>query len=823
MVTVMVGSASHPVSDRLYGAFLEDINMSVDGGLNANVVNNYSFDGVYLKHHSMRARGTDRWRTQADPLRFWQFHGVSATSYGTQTRGEHGQRIETSCPAPPLHPNSRYVRVTLPAGRRGANIENLGYNGGGRHAGECAIAISQGHRYDFSVYVRPVAGVVTLAVSVVNASGAALTDCVELSCGGPGDADASSASAAAARACDTDDTAHSNGWVRLTCTLSGMASGLGKLHIGLVPGNGHLGDCGYAGDGADAGEQRADGARADKDGMHTDGVRADGVRADGHHAGRVATAPTAVSIAAPSISQSAAQSAVQLAAPAALSDTVIDLDCVSLMDADTWGAGDPKWRYGRFRRDLVEAIAALKPAFLRFPGGCITEGVTPGNEYRWKDTVGALYARRQQYNMWAFRMPDGSSYSQSYQIGFYEYFCLCEDLGAKPLPTLFAGMTCQSPYRDPQSIPVDSDYFRDVVVQDYLDLIEFANGDPDASRWARVRRDMGHPAPFGLDMIGIGNENYGEGYMERFDAIAKAIHECYPSILCVMSAGLFPYHLSMRRAWNHARDIAAGRGEMLLACDPPLAGSRVIVDEHSYHTPEWFASQARRYDGYPRDSAGVMVGEYSANGYLAGRKQDNAHANTWASALGEAAFLTGCERNSDVVRMTSYAPLLARVPGKGWMQNLIEFDARTVMPTLNAEVEQLFATHIGPMAYECELGDAGHTRASKAAVGRLFASATGDESTRFIKLVNTGGDRIDVTLDISFGLRSLGARSRRDSCRLRVVRLCAAPEARNVLGAEGVSHRVVERREDTFAMAGPPVRFALGLPAYSVTMVTVTL
>ena len=821
MVTVMVGSASHPVSDRLYGAFLEDINMSVDGGLNANVVNNYSFDGVYLKHHSMRARGTDRWRTQADPLRFWQFHGVSATSYGTQTRGEHGQRIETSCPAPPLHPNSRYVRVTLPAGRRGADIENLGYNGGGKHAGDCAIAIAQGHRYDFGVYARPVAGVMTLAVSVVNASGVALTDCVTLSCSAPGN---DLSSAAAAGSCDPDDADCINGWVHLTCTLSGLASGLGKLHIGLIAGEDRAGDCASAGDGGNPGEGNAGDTR--------------GYRAHGYSAGLSGMVPDTADgrsgcapRPAPAVRSSAAQTDAQavssttgsgdIAIP--VSDTVIDLDCVVLMDSDTWGAGDPKWRYGRFRRDLVEAIAALKPAFLRFPGGCITEGVTPGNEYRWKDTVGALYARRQQYNMWAFRMPDGSSYSQSYQIGFYEYFCLCEDLGAKPLPTLFAGMTCQSPYRDPQSIPVNSEYFRDVVVQDYLDLIEFANGDPDASQWARVRRDMGHPAPFGLDMIGIGNENYGQGYMERFDAIAKAIHERYPSILCVMSAGLFPYRLSMRRAWNHARDIAAGRGEMLLACDPPLAGSRIIVDEHSYHTPEWFASQARRYDGYPRDSVGVMVGEYSANGYLAGRKQDNAHANTWASALGEAAFLTGCERNSDVVRMTSYAPLLARVPGKGWMQNLIEFDARTVMPTLNAEVEQLFATHIGQMAYQCELGDAGHTRAGKVAAGRLFVSATGDESTRFIKLVNTGGDRIDVTLDISFGLRSLGARPRRDSCRLHVVRLCAAPEARNVLGDEGVSHRVAERREDTFAMAWPPVRFALGLPAYSVTMVTVTL
>lgn len=809
MVTVMVGSASHPVSDRLYGAFLEDINMSVDGGLNANVVNNYSFDGVYLKHRSMRAHGTDRWRTQVDSLRFWQFHGVSATSYGMETRGEHGQRIETPCPAPPLHHNSRYVRLTLPAGRHGADIENLGYNGGGKHAGECAIAIDQGHRYDFGVYARPVAGVMALAVSVVNASGVALTNCVTLSCSAP----SNDLPSTAAGSCDPDDTDCINGWVHLTCTLSGMASGLGKLHIGLIAGEDRAGDCTSAGE--------AHGNR-----IHSYQTGLSGTVPDIADA-RSGVAPGS----AQAVGSSAAQTDTQAVSSTAgsgnvaipVSDTVIDLDCVVLMDADTWGAGDPKWRYGRFRRDLVEAIAALKPAFLRFPGGCITEGVTPGNEYRWKDTVGALYARRQQYNMWAFRMPDGSSYSQSYQIGFYEYFCLCEDLGAKPLPTLFAGMTCQSPYRDPQSIPMNSEYFRDVVVQDYLDLIEFANGDPDTSQWARVRRDMGHPAPFGLDMIGIGNENYGQGYMERFDAIAKAIHERYPSILCVMSAGLFPYRLSMRRAWNHARDIAAGRGEMLLACDPPLAGSRIIVDEHSYHTPEWFASQARRYDSYPRDSAGVMVGEYSANGYLAGHKQDNAHANTWASALGEAAFLTGCERNSDVVRMTSYAPLLARVPGKGWMQNLIEFDARTVMPTLNAEVEQLFATHIGPMAYECELGDAGHTRAGKAVAGRLFASATGDESTRFIKLVNTGGDRIDVTLDISFGLRSLGARPRRDSCRLRVVRLCAAPEARNVLGAEGVSHRVAERREDTFAMAGPPVRFALGLPAYSVTVVTVTL
>ena len=782
MVTIMVGSAAHPVSERLYGAFLEDINMSIDGGLNANMVNNYSFDGVYLKHSSMRARGADRWRTQADPLRFWRLNDVDATSCGTQTRGEHGERVDTECPAPPLHKNSRYVRIAFPVDCDHASLENLGYTAGGTHAGDCAMAIEQGHRYEFGVYARPVAGAVTLTVSVIDAADMPLTDCVTISCGGfsaegggavSGDTGDHIADPGASTSPIAPDEASDNGWIHLSCTLSGLVSGLGKLHIGFA-------------------------ATAGNAGMDMSAVsvvdNADGI---GSH------------------------DVVGLTHPPDPAPAVIDLDCVSLMDTDTWGADDPKWRYGRFRRDLVEAIAALKPAFLRFPGGCITEGVTPGNEYRWKDTVGALYARRQQYNMWAFRMPDGSSYSQSYQIGFYEYFCLCEDLGAKPLPTLFAGMTCQSPYRDPQSIPMDSEYFRDVVVQDYLDLIEFANGDPDTSQWARVRRDMGHPAPFGLDMIGIGNENYGEGYMERFDAIAEAIHERYPSIRCVMSAGLFPYHLSMRRAWNHARDIAAGRGRMLLACDPPLAGSRVIVDEHSYHTPQWFASQARRYDRYPRDSAGVMVGEYSANGYLAGRKQDNAHANTWASALGEAAFLTGCERNSDVVRMTSYAPLLAHAQGKGWMHNLIEFDARTVMPTLNAEVERLFATHIGPMAYECSFENRDGERG---VADRLFVSATGSEDTRFVKLVNTSADRIDITLDVSFGLRVLSSAPRnRSACKLRVVRLSADPNARNELGGDGVSSEAAERREDTFAMAGPPVRFALGVPAYSVTVVTVSL
>ena len=192
----------------------------------------------------------------------------------------------------------------------------------------------------------------------------------------------------------------------------------------------------------------------------------------------------------------------------------LDIDCVSLMDADYWHKDDPKWRYGKLRKDLIEALAGLKPTFMRFPGGCIVEGQLPGNEYNWKDTVGELYERKSNYNLWSEKVPDGG-YNQSYQIGFYEYFCLCEDLGMKPLPTLSVGLNCQ--IRSMQrgeaecpNIPIDNEDFQKIIVDNYLDLIAFANGDPEKNEWAALRAKMGHPEPFGLDRIGIGNENYGK-------------------------------------------------------------------------------------------------------------------------------------------------------------------------------------------------------------------------------------------------------------------------------------------------------------------------
>ena len=766
MATISIGAARHAVSDRLYGVFLEDINHAVDGGLNANMVNNYSFDGVYLRHRSLHLHGRNRWRCEADPLRFWRFVGLKADGRGTRIRGERGQWMDTSrqCPGPsdaPLHANSRYVRVAKLSNDNKSYIENLGYNGGGDQSERCAMAIEEGESYEFDAWVRPVGGRGRLGVRVIDEDCVALVDAEVIDLPAPGERgdDAGGIDGSGAIVETRGD------WLHVHCTLHGTITRYGKLRIDVL-------------DAAD------DVARADV--AHTDAARAVSADADVHDA-------------------------------AACEPPVLDLDCVSLMRADSWGAGDPKWRHGRLRRDLVEAIAALKPAFVRFPGGCITEGVTPGNEYRWKDTVGALPARRQKPNMWAYKTPDGSSYSQSYQIGFYEYFCLCEDLGARPLPTLFAGISCQSPYRDPQHMPIDSPVFR-AVIDDYLDLIDFANGDPAKGEWAAVRAAMGHPAPFGLDMIGVGNENFGADYLAKFDSISSAIHERYPSVLCVMSAGLFPFALPMRPAWSHARTIAAGSvpgatGE-LLAARGNATGEAVMVDEHSYHSPEWFVSEAARFDDYPRCGAGVYFGEYSANGFLAAQPQTLARANRWESALAEAAFLTGCERNADVVRMTSYAPLLALVGGRQWNQNLIEFSPSRVSPTVNYEAERLFSAHVGGMSYAVSReGDGG------ASDGTLFVSATGGDAPfrRFVKVVNTGADAVPLTLAVAMG-DAPGVRR----VRLTVRTLMGAPHARNTLDFEGEPARSVTSRTNVSHLPvdeGRPLRFALSVKPHSVTLV----
>jgi len=398
----------------------------------------------------------------------------------------------------------------------------------------------------------------------------------------------------------------------------------------------------------------------------------------------------------------------------------IDIDCVSFMNQDSWGHNDPKWQHGKFRKDLVQALVDLKPKFMRFPGGCIIEGRQAGNEYDWKDTVGNLFERKSKFNLWAERV-EGGGYNQSYQIGFYEYFCLCEDLAAKPLPTLFAGLNCQVRTKD--KIDKTDSRFRDYVVQNYLNLIEFAKGDPEKSRWAALRRDMGHPEPFNLEMIGVGNENFGKDYHRIFWVIKLAINSVYPEIKCIMSAGLTPFRILIASTWRLARKHFP----------------EVLVDEHSYHSPEWFTKAARRFDRYKRGTAKVYFGEYAANGMLAGKKISTDNSNEFVSALAAAAFLTGVERNSDVVEMTSYAPLLNLAGGSQWHHNLIDFNPSGICYTMNYFVQKMFATHLGefyiPMAGKLPRN--------------LFLSATADKHQTFVKIVNTSDQGYAINIKFS--------------------------------------------------------------------------
>lgn len=232
----------------------------------------------------------------------------------------------------------------------------------------------------------------------------------------------------------------------------------------------------------------------------------------------------------------------------------IDLDEVRLTPTDHWGAGDPRWSQGVLRRDLVEALQDMKPTFLRFPGGCVVEGLHLKNAYDWRKTVGPLHTRRGDYNLWALSTP-GGDYSQSHQVGVYEFFLLCEDLHMKPLPVINAGMAFQG--RSREVVDVQSADF-DAVIQSALDLIEWATADPAESELAQLRADAGHPEPFELDTIGIGNENFGPAYTERFERIRTALEQRHPLLTFVISSGVSPRqgprpHLVVRRRQSRAR------------------------------------------------------------------------------------------------------------------------------------------------------------------------------------------------------------------------------------------------------------------------------
>jgi alpha-L-arabinofuranosidase len=307
------------------------------------------------------------------------------------------------------------------------------------------------------------------------------------------------------------------------------------------------------------------------------------------------------------------------------------------------------------RADLAQVIADLHPKFMRFPGGCLVHGYGLSNIYQWKNTIGPIEARKEQRNIWHYHQSEG--------LGYFEYFQFCEDIGTKPLPIQAAGVCCQNSPGGQHGVAMGQ--MKDVV-QDILDLIEYANG-PAASTWGAKRAAAGHPSPFNLEYIGVGNEDeQTPTFGVRFKMINDAVKAKDPNITVVGTVGPAPTGSDFTEGWKFANDQRVD-----------------MVDEHYYSSPEWFLGNVHRYDSYNRAGPKVYVGEYAS------------HGNTLFNALAEAAYMTALERNGDVVRMASYAPLLGRENHMQWKPNLIYFNNSTVCPSLNYYVQQMFSQNQG--------------------------------------------------------------------------------------------------------------------------------
>lgn len=389
----------------------------------------------------------------------------------------------------------------------------------------------------------------------------------------------------------------------------------------------------------------------------------------------------------------------------------VGLDMVSLFPRDTYkGHG--------LRKDLAEAIAALKPKFVRFPGGCMSHGDGIGNIYHWAETVGPWQDRKPAPNIWRYHQTRG--------LGFYEYFQWCEDMGAEPLPVLAAGVPCQNSGANAEGlagqqggIPMDQ---MPAYCQEFLDLVEWANGDPATSKWAKMRADAGHPEPFGLKMIGVGNEDLiSTDFEERYLMIAKTIKEHYPDIEVVGTVGPFHYPSSdYIEGWKVAKE-SKWQGKNLFSA----------MDEHYYESPGWFLHNQDYYDQYDRSAPRVYIGEYASRG----RNMEN--------ALAEALYLCQVERNGDVVEMTSYAPLLCDKKHANWNPDLIYFDNAGVEITPSYMTQKIFGTHAGDRYVETALEVADSLKY------RLGASLVKDSKTGrlYLKLVNALPSTVSLTVD----------------------------------------------------------------------------
>ena len=401
----------------------------------------------------------------------------------------------------------------------------------------------------------------------------------------------------------------------------------------------------------------------------------------------------------------------------------IDIDQVSLMPQDTYkGHG--------LRKDLIEALADLNPRFMRFPGGCVVHGGGDGfwNTYRWKTTIGPVEQRRQLKNTWG--------YHQSVQVGYYEYFQLCEDLNMAPLPILPCGVSCQgtnggwSMRTQAQDVVPMSEM--DEWTQDALDLIEWANGDPATSKWAKMRADAGHPKPFGLKYLGIGNEEkITPEFCERFKYMYDRITKAHPEIVIVGTAGpgSHPGNPDFDNGWKFAEEL-----------------NMPILDEHYYEPNSYFLS-SRQYDKYPRDrKTKVYLGEYAAKD------------KKLIDALAEGLYLLHVERNGDVVCMTSYAPLFARKEATNWNPDLIYFDNERPYLTCSYYVQQMFGQSAGQYYYGDCVTFQGDAKGVNQPVqdSHYGQSVVLNVKTRklFVKICNASGDAKKADINLSrFGIK----------------------------------------------------------------------
>ena len=408
-----------------------------------------------------------------------------------------------------------------------------------------------------------------------------------------------------------------------------------------------------------------------------------------------------------------------------------DVEHVSLFPVNTY-----KGRENGLRQDLAKALEDIHPGVFRFPGGCIVEGTDLPTRYQWKNTIGPVENRPLNENRWHYTFTNRyfPDYFQSYGLGFFEFFQLCEDIKAEPLPVLSVGLACQFQNSDEHAHAAMNEL--QPYIDDCLDLIEFANG-PATSKWGKVRADMGHPEPFNMKYLAIGNEQWDTPYFTRLKPFVEAVRKRYPEIKIVGTSGPDSEGKMFEKGWEAMRELKAD-----------------LVDEHFYRNESFFLGTsegkqrfgncgALRYDSYDRKGPKVFAGEYACHG--AGKKW-----NHYETSLYEAAFMTGIERNADVVEMATYAPLFAHVEGWQWRPDLIWFDNLRMFNSVSYYVQQMFAMNKGTNVLKLTTGEKQVPVAGQDNMNGLFASSVFDSTTNeiIIKVVNTSETLQDIVINM---------------------------------------------------------------------------